>query len=475
MMRNPLPAAIAWLFVLSCSAPMSPPPPPNSAAVLLLVRGAEGTDQIRIDDNVVARLVATDGGWVLQADHVSATLGSSARSIDADQPYPRREVIEGRLAGPGGAAFRQEYTRLAPPAPLPIEGLGLEVASDEPGLNREQHDELRAWLASQQLARNTAPFEAVHEADAGRELTVWYEVSGRRKNGIFTDASSGDVLASFDSLYRSEDGKLKIHHKRTGENGRFSYHRRSLELADTIAANDEQGDALQAHHCGCYGYAIAADAMTLGDLLYQVEADWLDDRVGAGFFLGLEQRDGFPWIGLGDRRRMRDLARRATAYYLKDARGDLFAEVRLDLPSNPSSPGLGPIRYRISHSLAGGPLVALARVEHTESEIRIDLYGDEEWEASLERLDSLLAAMPTQVERGDGVRDSHLGEIERLVDWVRLLRNPGASQLADVVSDVDALHAADKVRALLAPEIERFTAGTDDTHAMPPALMRGPG
>jgi len=56
---------------------------------------------------------------------------------------------------------------------------------------------------------------------------------------------------------------------------------------------------------------VAAGFMTLGASLYHVEADWFDDRVAAEFHLGLERRDRCPWIGFGDRRRTRDLARRA--------------------------------------------------------------------------------------------------------------------------------------------------------------------
>ena len=74
--------------------------------------------------------------------------------------------------------------------------------------------------------------------------------------------------------------------------------------------------------------------------------------------------------------------------------------------------------------------------------------------------------------RGDGVRDSQLGEIERLVDAVRLLREPEEGRLADFVSDVDALHAAAKVEALLAPEAGRFHAAAD---RFPPSPIAGPG
>jgi hypothetical protein len=463
-------SSILLLLIGSLSASLAAAPEPRLVATLSLVSGAEGRAEIQLDGSTLGRLEPTDRGWLLRADGASASIESSIEPLDPARSYPRRETTTGRL-GSAGPAFRQTFTRLAPAAPLSVEGLGLVIASDEPGLMRDEHAELRRWLASQGLAADTLAFEAIHEADAGRPLVVWYEISGRRKNGLLENLNSGEELARFDSLYRSENGQLKIHHQRTGENGRFTYHRRSLELADTIETSAGEEEPLQSHHCGCYGYAIAADFMTLGDLLYQVEADWLDDRVGMGFFVGLETRDEFPWLGLGDRRRIRDLARRARAFLVRDADGEMFAEIILDLPSDPPSPLLGPITYRINVRTRSGQLERLAVIEHTPSALQLDLYGEGDWEILLERLDRLFAAMPTQIERGDGVRDSHLGEIEQFIDQVRLLRQPGADRLADLVSDVDAQSAPGKIRALFAGEIERFAV---EASALPPAPRRGP-
>ena len=80
--------------------------------------------------------------------------------------------------------------------------------------------------------------------------------------------------------------------------------------------------------------------------------------------------------------------------------------------------------------------------------------------------------MPVQVVRGDGLRDSHLGTIEQLVDAVRLLRAPDESRLADLVSETDASSAEGKVRALLEPQEERFLAGAE---TLPPLPIDGPG
>jgi len=80
--------------------------------------------------------------------------------------------------------------------------------------------------------------------------------------------------------------------------------------------------------------------------------------------------------------------------------------------------------------------------------------------------------MPVQVMRGDGIRDSQLGEIELLVDAVRLLEQPDENRLADLVSNVDAGSAAGKVQALLEQEAGRFVALAD---AIPPPPIAGPG
>jgi hypothetical protein len=461
--------AIAILaLLLACSPGQQEPRDPGEATTLSWLRPAAGESRILVDGEEIGRLRRDGERWRFSAGPVSATLERSDSPLETGVPYPRRVVVEGRL-GEGGELLRERFTLLAPPAPLPIEGLGLEVSTDEPGLNREQHAELRAWLAAQGLPADTIPFQVLHRADSGRELRVWYEISGRRVEGTLS-RRGGPWLARYDSLYRSEDGRLKIHHKRTGENGRFNYHRQSLELADTVESAADDLPALESHHCGCYGYAIGSDFMTLGDRLYQVEADWLDDRVGADFFIGLERREGFPWIGLGDRRRMRDLARRVKAYRFKDARGEPFAEIALDLPAAPPFPGLGAVSYRVGIRGSDGEPASLARIDHRGGGIEVRVFG-ERWAESLERLDTLLAAMPTQIIRGDGIRDSHLAAIEQLIDWVRLAREPGEERMADVVSDIDALTAPRKVRALLDSDAERFRP---EASALPPAPVRFP-
>jgi len=463
------PSIVIVALLLACSQGQQSPRDPGETTLLSWVWLSDAERQLLVEGAEIGRLRREGARWTLSAGPVSATLERSEASVDAGAPYPRRLVVEGRF-GADGRVLRETFTLLAPPAPLSIEGLGLEVSTDEPGLNREEHAELRAWLAAQGLPADTAAFQALHRADSGRELRVWYEISGRRIGGTLSRGDGGPWLARFDSLYRSEGGRLKIHHKRPGENGRFTYHRQSLELADSVESAADGLPALESHHCGCYGYAIAADFMTLGDSLYHVEADWLDDRVGADFFIGFERRADFPWIGLGDRRRMRDLARRVKAYRLKDARGGLLAEIALDLPGDPPSPALGDVSYRVDVWGSDGVRASLARIDCRGAGIEVHVFAERRrWLESLERLDTLLAAMPTQIMRGDGIRDSHLAEIEQLIDWVRLIHEPTEDRLADLVSDIDALTAPRKVQTLLGSDAERFYS---EVAARPPAPTR---
>ncbi|MCP5059338.1 MAG: hypothetical protein GY937_21755 [bacterium] len=458
------------LLLASCSGSATPVGQ-DPRAVLSWAREGANAFEIRRDGQTLGELRPDGhGGFRLKGAAVEAEMNVDERRLKAAQPYPRRIRVEGRVKG-GAAGFRNEYTLLAPPGPLPVEGFGLVVANDTTGTNDHEHDALRQWLTTQGLPADTRPFQELHEREAGRELRVWYEISGRRIDGRFERLGGEPPIALVDSLFRSEEGGLKIHHKRPGENGRFSYHRQSLELADAITAIDEA--PLIAHECGCYGYGIAADFMTLGSSLYQVEADWLDDRVGAEFFIGFERRDTFPWFGIGDRLRMRNLARRVRAFILKDASGKRFAEVLLELPEDPPASGLGAITYHVNDWSDGAEPRPVARIEHDDLGIRMHFLGAPETPADgIEELDRLFAAMPVQVMRGDGVRDSHLLDIERLLDAVRLLERPDEERLADFVSDVDAASAARKVNALLQGNAQRFVASAD---AFPPAPIPGPG
>ena len=479
------PAPCLLTLLLACSPPAEEPARGTPETTLLMTRNPVSNErELRVQGAPVGILRVTGSRETLEIDSTRASIERSERPISAGKAYPRRVVTEGRLEK-RDLTVREEYILLAPPAPIRVEGLGLEVSTDEPGINAEEHRALREWLRDEGLAADTGDFEALHFAETGRELTVWYEISGKRVSGRLTRGTSTGPEARFDSLFHTTDEGWKIHHQRIGENGRFRYHRRSLELVDTIfdATREEEPRELRSYHCGCYGYAIASDWATLGDsYLYHVELEWLNHRVAAGFFVGWERQERFPWIGIGDRQRARLLARRAKAYRVTDARNKPFAEVVISFPVDPPRDGLGAATYEVRLWGPNGGMKSLARIEYAPNEVAVHLstppatdarpadHGPD-WEIPLERLDTLLAAMPTQVLRGDGVRDSHLGEIETMLDWIRLIREPSEDNLADVVSEIDALTAVSKVHALLKTGGARFSA---DEQELPPPPKRHP-
>ena len=111
------------------------------------------------------------GGFRLKGAAIEAWLTAAEHRQEGARAYPRRIRIEGKMTG-GAVAFRNEYTLLAPPGPLPIEGFGLVVTDDVAGTNDREHDALRQWLATQGLPADTRPFQEFHEQETGRELRV---------------------------------------------------------------------------------------------------------------------------------------------------------------------------------------------------------------------------------------------------------------------------------------------------------------
>jgi hypothetical protein len=446
----------------------------KSATVLTMTRVTGSSDspgdakELRRDGRPIGVLRHTDSRQILDAGSVRASVERSEQAVrpGPGQAYPRRIVSDGQLEG-STAHVRQEYVLLAPPAPIGIEGLGVELETDPPGKNAAEHRQLRAWLESQGLASDTRPFEELHAADAGRDMRVWYEVSGRRVDGTVEMTGPAPKEARFDSLFHVTADGWRIHHARE-----LWYHRESLELVDTLRGPSRDGQPmdLRSFECGCYGWAIGGDWVSLGPQLYHVKVVWENHRVGAGLFLGLEERPGFPWIGMGDREKMALLARRAGAYQLTDAHDALVAEITVDAPNDVPGGVPGPATYEVRVATDDGSMQRLALLGFSPEEIRAELHplGDR---PPLEQLDTLLAAMPTQVLRGDGIRDSHLGTIETMLDWFRLVQKPSDEVLSDVVSEIDALAAVEKVHILLAEEPTRFAPKEED---VPPAPGRHP-
>jgi hypothetical protein len=423
------------------------------------------------------------------ADRPAVTLVTLLRSEEqlGRDRYPRKVVVEGRLPR-SDARVREEYVVLAPAAPLRIEGDGLHVSADWPrAINQAEEQELQAWLRGKGLPDNLQAFDRLHAADSGRQLRVWYEISGRRVNGLLTRGASRDAAARFDSLFHVEKETWRIHHARPLYYPQQPfYHRESLELVDTLNDVSGQGRSeLRSYHCGCYGWAIATDWVTLGKKLYHVKVEYVDHSVGGGVFLGLQRRDSFPWFGIGDRTRMGLLARRVKAYQLTDAHDKPFGEIAIRYPADPVGDDLGPASYEIRLAKPNGEMRDLASIDYKSDDVTVVLHSEapaagaparpsEPWMLALEQLDAVLAAMPTQVVRGDGIRDSFLGDVEQLVDRIRVIQSPTEETLADVVSDVDALTAVTKVERLLAAYGNRFDADPTDLPQPPKRLSRSP-
>ncbi len=430
-----------------------------------------GVDNISVDGVTVGRIRHGRETRLLEAGAMQVRLERTRRPIVADKPYPLRVVLTGQI-GNSGPRVRQQYDLLAPLSPIEIEGLGVPFSGDDEGINAEEHALLQRWLESNGLEPDTRLFEEIHRAETGRDLRVWYEIAGRRVDGSVTIGDAENPAANFSSAFHVTSNGWKIHHARA-----LLYHRKSLELVDTVS--DERRGApteMRSYQCGCYEWAIGADWVTIGDrYLYHAVVEWQHHRVGAGFFVGLEGRGTFPWIGVGDRKKVARLARRVAAYRMTDARENLFAEIDVALDLDPPRVGLGPQSYVVRVTEADGSLGVLAEIAFRSNEIEIQLLsGQEDWRVALNRLDVLLAAMPTQVLRGDGIRDSYLGEVETLVDWIRLIEEPNEETLADVVSEIDAVTAVAKVEKLLSHCGNRFSTEESDVRPLPPQRRLDP-
>ena len=198
-------APLLLVTVLGCSAPAPDfDLGPEVATLRIAWNGDRSARELFLDGERLGAIEIDGARQTLTAGSALATLEASERPLVVGQPYPQRLAREGRL-GVDGPAIRQEYTLLAPAAPIDIEGLGLEVSSDEPRTNGAEHAAIRDWLKGKGLAPDTSPFERLHEQESGRELTVWYEISGRRVDGSVARVGSAEPAARFDSLFRFLD------------------------------------------------------------------------------------------------------------------------------------------------------------------------------------------------------------------------------------------------------------------------------
>lgn len=422
---------------------------------------AEGSSQvITRDGTTIGRIQRSGPATILSAGDTRVRVAQTRTPLQSDAPYPVRVTRQGAL-GDGATVVTQRYDVLAPEAPIDIEGLGLVLPGQDPETNGAEHEQLRRWLLEVGLDADTALFEEIHRRDTGRDLVVWYEIAGRRIDGSVTVGREATPEARFDSSWHVVDEGWKIHHARE-----LFYHRESLEMVDTLVdLKLDPPNEIRSYQCGCYGWAIGGDWVTVGnEYLYHATVEWRHHRVGAGLFVGIQSREDFPWFALADRDKVSRLARRAGAYRLTDTKEELFAEIAIELDPDPPPLELGPQRYRVRMTNLENEIVTIALIDADETTLQLRIFGDD----ALSQLDALFAAMPTQIVRGDGLRDSYLGQIETLVDWVRLIDAPGQGTLADVVSEIDALTAVRKVRTLLEPHPARFALSDSEYQPLPP-------
>ena len=401
---------------------------------------------LRVDGVVIASIARFERGWTLESDSVRAVLVETEIPLSPDHSYPRRIKREGRLE-PSIDRVWQEYTLLAPAAPLRIEGLDAKGSPDT---------EVEQWLAQVEPETSAADLRKIHEHATGRPLAVWYEISGRRVDGLVTSSTAPESPTAFDSLLHAVGSELKAHHARPLDNGHVLFDPQSVELVDVIS--NDQGK-FRSYECGCYGWGNASDWATVDSThLFHVEVEYVNHANGSWW--PFEARWEFPWIGWADRHG----ARRVGSYNFLDAGKRPVARLEIGWATEPHTQGLGDLNYDFQVAGSDGTTTSIATAAFTDGVLAIHLHprdsgapGTEDgWVETLTYLDRLLAAMPTQVLRGDGIRDSRLSEIEMLIDWVRLVRDPQIGTLGDVVSEIDALTSLGKVRALLGDGAERF-------------------
>ncbi len=275
------------------------------------------------------------------------------------------------------------------------------------------------------------------------EPTDWqrvYELAGRRINGSI--ALNDTATANFFTGYqRWPTGELKRHHTKPPD-ARFNPFRWAGELVHKVGERSgtlEKVDLigppgvgthpssslaglLCSYRCGCFGYSESADLITLGGWAYGV---------------GIARQGRYP-----------------TVYRLFDASGKTFVEIRFAVPSDRRLSN----RIEIMRYDASNTPQPLAQIAFENNTMTLDLFPDDKRtsDALIEELDTILAMMPTQVIRGDGRRDSRLGEVERWVDIIRFAQHPSTKRLSELLTDVDPATAPSKIDAFLKQFESRF-------------------
>jgi len=290
-----------------------------------------------------------------------------------------------------GRHLDYRYTELTPPLPIKLEGMEGNSTADRQRIE----DYFR------KLGIETRPLEIRQrfEEVTGRSLLRWYEVSGLVERG--TASLDGTVTATFHTEYQKlPDGAFKEHHRG-----------HSLELLDVLVANPPGTDsdltsiALNAYRCGCQGFSESTPLTTINGKGFSVDIRRLGARGG----------------------------RLPKEYLINDHFGTQIFRLSVEF----LQPNMEHIRYDF---FKGNAPAAFAIVNHTrtaDDRAEITIESSLEQSELLDTLDLYLKAMPTQIIRGDGIRDSTLGEVEKAVDEIRFFVQSDWGVAADIVSAID--------------------------------------
>ncbi len=284
-------------------------------------------------------------------------------------------------------------------------------------------------------------------ATEGRAINRWYEISGRISSGslnVLEAPSDGQLdpppakpsLAEFYTSYqRLPSGEFKIHHRGN-----------TLEQVDVISSQKENNHLI-AYRCGCWGYSEFNPLITLGQFGYRVALTSNGDLINVGYG---------------------NLFRKPIYYSLIDNKNHLFASIKFTYTGSDLSEARMTFNWK-------GLDIADATVSGKKTELRLFNVSTNEREAEvIGHLDLFLAMIPTQVIRGDGIRDSKLAQVETMIDWIRWARNPTQENLFDVISSVDALSSVSKVQKYLMVNFEDFYRA-ENPETPPPPVSCGEG
>ena len=363
--------------------------PVDAQPETLVVKQVEGTaSKIIVQGEIIGEIRHKAGSDLYFADgHKLLTIQTEG---SAALRFPRTITTVASLEG---HHLDYSYTELTPPLPIKLEGMeGNSTADRQP---------IEDYFRNLGIVTRPREIQQRFEEVTGRPLMRWYEVSGLVQRG--TASLDDTVISTFHTAYQKlPNGEYKEHHRG-----------HSLELMDVLSANPPGADsdsisiALIAYRCGCHGYSESTPLTTVN---------------GQGFSVEIKRQRGAR------------ANRLPKDFLIHDHFGTQIFRLSVEF----LQPNMEHVRYGFSK---GNAATAFAIINHTRTaDGRAEMTIESSLEPSelLDTLDLYLKAMPTQIIRGDGIRDSTLGAVEKAVDETRFFVESGVGVAADIVSAVDA-------------------------------------